>query len=103
MRYYLNWRYGARRLTIKDVIIVISVVIIGFQWAFIFQNEIIVNKLNAENERLEIQNERLSHLLNLSIEALQRTESTHVKEDANANIRDPFRHDHPTREEKRVE
>lgn len=107
MRYYLNWRYWLRRLTIKDAIIASFVMVVGFQWAFISQNETVINKLNEENERLELQNERLGHLLDISIEALRRANgkqySEEGKENREAKLRDPFRPDHPTRDEVREE
>ena len=102
MRYYLNQRYWLRRFTIKDAIIASFVMVIGFQWAFISQNETVINKLNEENERLELQNERLGHLLDLSLEALQRAKNMPTLRQEESNLRDPFRPDHPTREEVRA-
>ena len=61
-----------RRVTIKDVIIVILVITISFMWAFIQQTEHIVVKLNAEKERLALENERSSRLLDLETVTLQR-------------------------------
>ena len=99
MRYYFNWRYWLHSLTIKDIIIASFVMIIGFQFAFISHTAHIVNKLNEENEQLELQNERLSHLLDLSLEALQRAKNMPTLRREESNLRDPFRPDHPTRNE----
>ena len=56
-------------------------------------------KLNAENERLELENERISHLLDLETVALQRLNEKSTAENADVQLCDPFRPDHPTREE----
>ncbi len=103
MRYHWNWRYWLRRLTIKDAIIASFVMVVGFQWAFVDQNETVINKLNEENERLELQNERLGYLLDLSLEALQRAKNMPTLRREESDLRDPFRPDHPTRDEVREE
>lgn len=67
-----------------------------FSWSFIAQSGRMVTKINAENERLEDENERLRHLLELTTEALERQNQPPSEE---RELRDPFRPEHPTREE----
>ncbi len=67
-----------------------------FSWSFIAQSGRMVTKINAENERLEDENERLRHLLELTTEALERQNQPSPEE---RELRDPFRPEHPTREE----
>lgn len=96
-----DWKYFLRRVTIKDVIIAVLVITISFMWAFIQQTEHIVVKLNAENERLQVENERISHLLDMETVALQRLNEKSPMANVDIQLRDPFRPDHPTREELR--
>ncbi len=52
----------------------------------------------AENERLQVENERMAHLLSLATEQLQRqTDKSHAASKLTP-LRDPFRSDHPARE-----
>ena len=69
---------------------------------FIWQTEHVVENLNAENERLQVENDRISYLLRLSTEALKRRTEMPPAVRPGVQLRDPFRPDHPTREEARM-
>lgn len=94
-----DWKYWLRKVTIKDAIIVILLIVISCMGAFIRQTGKSVNKLNAENESLQLENERISHMLGLTTEALRRQIEKNPAPNADVQLRDPFRPDHPTREE----
>lgn len=87
-------------MTVKDVVILFLFAMQCFSWAFIAQSGRMVTKINEENERLEDENERIRHLLEMTTEALERREQAPPKE---REIRDPFRPEHPTREEAKEE
>lgn len=76
----------------KNVIILILLAIIAYQAAYYRDVDYFVDKLNEENQRLQIENERISFLLNRYTEAMQVW-------NMQDRLRDPFRPDHPTREE----
>lgn len=88
-------RYLNRNITGKDIIIGVLLIVNFYMVSFIMQTGEIINKVNAENERLELENERMAHLMGLTTEALQKKN----KEEAERTLRDPFRPDHPTKEE----
>ena len=88
-------RYLNRNITGKDVIIGVLLIVNFYMVSFIMQTGEIINKVNAENERLELENQRMAHLMGLTTEALQKKN----KEEAERKLRDPFRPDHPTKEE----
>ena len=85
-----------KSLTVKDIVILFLFLMQCFSWAFIAQIGSSIEKLNTENARLEEENERILHLLEMATEALERKNQTSPKE---RELRDPFRPEHPTREE----
>ena len=56
----------------KNTIIILLVIVIAYMGTVIYECQNDLSKLNKENERLQIENDRIGHLLRLSTEALKR-------------------------------
>ncbi len=96
-----DWKFLLKRTTIKDIIIVLLVIINCHLGILIWQDDCIIDELNTENERLQLENERMTQLLEHTAKALQKQMRIMHLEKAADQLRDPFRPDHPTREELR--
>ncbi len=101
MKSISDWKVLLKRITIKDIIIVLLVIINCHLGIFIWQNDCIIDELNTENERLQLENERMSHQLEFAVKLLQKQMKLMHSEKAVDQLRDPFRPDHPTRKELR--